>query len=92
MPDCSHRFGSFNVGADMQVQCKKCRQWMHVGNALSIVETRSDALWQLLDDIDTMDDVASRHADSDALFRNVVRDIQKKRWDIYNPDDNKKST
>ena len=44
---------------------------------------RAEALWQLLDDIDTLDDAAREH---DSVFREQARAIQKKRWAIYNPD------
>ncbi len=38
----------------------------------------AEALWQLLDDIDTQDDACR---DNDALFRTRVRELQKKRED-----------
>jgi len=41
-----------------------------------------DRLWQLLDDIDTLDDSCREH---DAEFRERVRAVQKKRWAIWNP-------
>ena len=46
-------------------------------------EKKIHKLWQLLDDIDTLDDAAK---DSDKNFREVCYKIQQKRWDIYNPD------
>lgn len=42
-----------------------------------------DQLWQLLDDIDTLDDSCREF---DAEFRDRVRAVQKKRWDIWNPE------
>lgn len=48
------------------------------------VRAQRDALWQLLDDIDTLDDSARGH---DNVFRDKAREIQKKRWAIHNPDD-----
>lgn len=40
-------------------------------------------LWQLLDDIDTLDDACK---DNDKLFRDKCYKIQQKRWKIYNPE------
>lgn len=50
---------------------------------MNITEQR-DALWQLLDDIDTLDDAAREHDD---VFRVQARQIQKRRWEIHNPED-----
>ena len=47
------------------------------------LQQQRDALWQLLDDIDTLDDACR---DDDAAFRERVRAVQKKRWDVHNPD------
>lgn len=47
------------------------------------LQEQRDALWQLLDDVDTLDDACR---DNDAVFRERVRAVQKKRWDIYNPE------
>lgn len=41
-----------------------------------------DQLWELLDDIDTLDDSCREH---DGEFRKRVRAVQKKRWAIYRP-------
>ncbi len=52
------------------------------------VVRQRDALWALLDDIDTLDDSASRFGNqSDSVFRRDARAIQKKRWDIHTPPD-----
>jgi len=45
------------------------------------LEKQRDALWQLLDDIDTLDDSCR---DDDHIFRERVRAVQQKRWEIYN--------
>jgi len=45
-----------------------------------------DALWALLDNIDTLDDSCR---DNDRTFRNMVRRWQRTRFDIFNPDDAK---
>jgi|WetSurMetagenome_2_1015567.scaffolds.fasta_scaffold541515_2 hypothetical protein len=42
-----------------------------------------DALWQLIDDIDTLDDQARSN---NVFFRTKAREIQKKRWVIHNPE------
>lgn len=42
-----------------------------------------DALWALLDNIDTLDDTCR---DNDRTFRNMVRRWQRTRFDIFNPD------
>lgn len=47
------------------------------------IKEQRDALWQLLDDIDTLDDSCR---ENDAVFRERVRHAQKKRWAIHNPD------
>lgn len=44
--------------------------------------TERRLLWNLLDDIDTLDDACRS---DDALFRRRARDAQKCRWQIYNP-------
>jgi len=36
-------------------------------------------LWRMLDDIDTLDDACR---DNDAAFRALVRDVQRKRFDV----------
>jgi len=48
------------------------------------VRDQRDALWALLDDIDTLDDSCREF---DAEFRERVRAVQKKRWDILHPDE-----
>lgn len=45
-------------------------------------EKQRDALWQLLDDIDTLDDSCREF---DLAFRDLVREVQKKRWAIHDP-------
>lgn len=46
------------------------------------VKAQRDALWQLLDDIDTLDDACRS---DDLAFRNEVYRIQQRRWMIYKP-------
>jgi hypothetical protein len=43
----------------------------------------AEKLWSLLDDIDTMDDVAKER---DVYYRNCVREIQRKRFEILTSD------
>jgi hypothetical protein len=42
-----------------------------------------DALWALLDNIDTLDDACREHDDQ---FRKLTRAQIKRRFDIYNPE------
>jgi len=44
---------------------------------------RAEMLWSLLDDIDTMDDIAR---DRDKYFRDAVRVIVDKRFKVFNSD------
>ena len=48
-----------------------------------------DALWMLLDNIDTLDDSCR---DNDLAFRDAARREQKKRFHIYDPDKKESST
>ena len=41
-------------------------------------------LWRMLDDIDTLDDACR---DNDAAFRALVRDIQRKRFEVLTGED-----
>jgi len=51
-------------------------------NRLNDLTKQRDALWALLDNIDTLDDSCR---DNDCAFRDLARREQKKRFDIYNP-------
>jgi len=46
-------------------------------------EKRARFLWDLLDDIDTLDDACK---DDDAMFRRSVRKLHKRRWEISTSD------
>lgn len=51
-------------------------------NDMKATQCQRMELWMLLDNIDTIEDIAK---DSDVLFRNLCRNEYKKRWDIYEP-------
>ena len=55
-------------------------------DAMARLVQQRDALWALLDNIDTLDDSCR---DNDRTFRNMVRRWQRTRFDIFNPDDAK---
>ncbi len=48
------------------------------------LEKQRDALWQLLDNIDTLDDSCREH---DHAFRNLTRKHLRARFEIYNPEE-----
>lgn len=50
---------------------------------MSIWRERAENLFDLLDDIDTADDVAK---DNDVLYRRMTRALQAKRWDYATTD------
>lgn len=45
---------------------------------------RAEILWQMLDDIDTADDMAK---DNDDMYRSLVRNIHRKRFELANSPD-----
>jgi hypothetical protein len=56
-------------------------------NELDALRRDRDALWQLLDNIDTLDDAAREYDD---VFRKKTRTIIKKRWGIHDLDQSEK--
>jgi hypothetical protein len=47
----------------------------------------AEALWGLLDNIDTLDDFASRYPNADEIFRREAREVVKKRQQyMHSPD------
>ena len=57
---------------------------------LAVVDSRTarlrqqrDALWQLLDDIDTLSDACR---DDDKRFRELVYKLQRRRFEVWNPE------
>lgn len=52
------------------------RRWMDSLSDAQRLRAERDALWKLLDDVDTADDIAK---DNDALFRGLARKAQQKR-------------
>lgn len=67
-------------GSPSQVEsgaCLRCAK-------LAAAEAQRDALWRLLDDVDTLDDACR---EDDAAFRKRAYATQRKRFDIYTPAD-----
>jgi len=53
---------------------------------LAVRSEKVEKLWTLLDNIDTLDDACK---EDDATFRNLTRIQQRKRFEIWNPEEGK---
>jgi Zn ribbon nucleic-acid-binding protein len=85
MSDCNHHWEADETGIRCCVHCGVTDE--RDRPSAMTAEAQRDALWQLLDNIDTLDDACR---EDDLSFRNLSRKHLLARFAIHNPEEGKR--